>query len=253
MNMHNGNSTTCAMNTLSSKIYSLPGMTTDSSIEDITSILEQMRASYEEIKSASTMDRSSDGTLTAFSNLSKHKPDIMNDLPSLASKLQMLKEKLLAHESNNLSHLAAVLASKLDISSLTSLSVGMFDDENDRAIFANLSEKHGTELLKMLKDKRAQQLAGRKGRDGFGNLVDSGNLVHISMMTRCYGCSALKELASLMVCGGCRVNKYCSRDCQVAHWREHSKSCHHYSNQRNVTSKPNSTYETGKKPQTSQG
>ena len=138
--------------------------------------------------------------------------------------LKMLKEKLVAHESNNLSHLTAVLTRKFDISSLTSLSVGMFDDENDRAIFTNLSEKHGTELLKMLKDKRAQQLAGRKGRDGFGNLVDSGNLVHISMMTRCYGCSALKELASLMVCGGCRVNKYCSRDCQVAHWREHSKS-----------------------------
>ena len=137
-----------------------------------------------------------------------------------------------ANESNNLSHLAAVLVRKFDISSLTSLSVGMFDDENDQAIFANLSEKHGTELLKMLKDKRVQQK------------------LPISMMTRCYGCSALKELASLMVCGGCRVNKYCSRDCQVAHWREHSKSCHHYSNQRNVTSKPNSTYETGKKPQT---
>ena len=85
--------------------------------------------------------------------------------------LQMMKEKrqlqLSQWASNttaqasfeldrNLSHLTAVLARHCDISSLTSLSVGMFQDKNDQAIFAKLSEKHGTELLKMLKEKRQQ-------------------------------------------------------------------------------------------------
>ena len=59
--------------------------------------------------------------------------------------LKMLKEKLVAHESNNLSHLTAVLASKFDINNLQLLNIDMFQDKNDQAIFAKLSEKNGTE------------------------------------------------------------------------------------------------------------
>ena len=72
----------------------------------------------------------------------------------IITRLRHIKKRQLAfQEMADLSHLTAVLVRKFDISSLTSLSVDMFDDENDQAIFIKLSEKHGTELLKMLKEK----------------------------------------------------------------------------------------------------
>ena len=76
----------------------------------------------------------------------------------IIARLRHIKKRQLAfQESNDLSHLTAILTSKFDINNLTSLSVGIFKDEKDQAIFAKLSEKHGTELLKMLKEKRQLQ------------------------------------------------------------------------------------------------
>ena len=41
----------------------------------------------------------------------------------------------------------------------------------------------------------------------------------------CHHCHVLKERASLSVCSRCRVQHYCSRECQVAEWPEHETCC----------------------------
>ena len=81
-----GGTTTGLMNTLASKIYRLDGITRDSSIHDIMCKLEELNASY----SSGTISSLGDQVLTAFSNLIKHKPDIVEDLESLATKLRSL-------------------------------------------------------------------------------------------------------------------------------------------------------------------
>ena len=45
---------------------------------------------------------------------------------------------------------------------------------------------------------------------------------------KCFSCNAVKERALLSVCSRCRVNQYCSRECQVAHWPKHEKFCDEY-------------------------
>ena len=42
---------------------------------------------------------------------------------------------------------------------------------------------------------------------------------------KCFHCEETKERASLSVCSKCRINHYCSRECQVAHWPCHEKCC----------------------------
>ena len=89
---------------------------------------------------------------------------------------------------------------------------------------------------------RAQHPTYEDGRAQHPTYED-GRKQHREYRVRCYACKELKELTSLMVCSGCRVNKYCSRECQVAHWPEHSKSC------RTSKPKPKSSLETGRAQQ----
>ena len=42
---------------------------------------------------------------------------------------------------------------------------------------------------------------------------------------QCMHCNEVKERSLLMVCGRCRVNQYCSRGCQIAHWHAHREDC----------------------------
>ena len=41
----------------------------------------------------------------------------------------------------------------------------------------------------------------------------------------CFGCAKEKRRDSLLVCGRCRVNQYCSKECQTAHWPDHCTEC----------------------------
>ena len=42
---------------------------------------------------------------------------------------------------------------------------------------------------------------------------------------KCFHCCEVKERALLSICSKCRINQYCSRECQVAHWPCHEKCC----------------------------
>ena len=41
----------------------------------------------------------------------------------------------------------------------------------------------------------------------------------------CNNCEEVKERALLYVCSRCRINQYCSRECQVEHWPKHQGYC----------------------------
>ena len=41
----------------------------------------------------------------------------------------------------------------------------------------------------------------------------------------CRYCTDFKERSSLMVCSRCRIDHYCSRECQVADWPSHKREC----------------------------
>lgn len=47
----------------------------------------------------------------------------------------------------------------------------------------------------------------------------------VPKLGQCYHCQEVKERSMLMVCGRCRVNQYCSRECQIAHWHTHKEDC----------------------------
>ena len=42
---------------------------------------------------------------------------------------------------------------------------------------------------------------------------------------KCFHCSVEKERALLSVCGRCKIDQYCCRECQVAAWPDHERSC----------------------------
>ena len=46
----------------------------------------------------------------------------------------------------------------------------------------------------------------------------------------CRHCNVLNERALLMVCGRCKIDQYCSRECQVAQWPAHQILCKDYVN-----------------------
>jgi len=45
---------------------------------------------------------------------------------------------------------------------------------------------------------------------------------------QCAGCKKEKERVDLSVCSRCMIARYCSRQCQVAHWPSHEKYCDMY-------------------------
>jgi len=49
----------------------------------------------------------------------------------------------------------------------------------------------------------------------------------IPKMGKCYYCKIEKERVELSVCSRCMISQYCSRECQVEHWRRrnHEKVC----------------------------
>ena len=42
---------------------------------------------------------------------------------------------------------------------------------------------------------------------------------------KCFHCGRVKERALFSVCSKCRIDQYCSRECQVANWPEHESRC----------------------------
>ena len=44
-------------------------------------------------------------------------------------------------------------------------------------------------------------------------------------MSRCHHCHIQKERSSLLLCGSCKVDQYCSPACQKAAWPAHKKGC----------------------------
>jgi len=44
----------------------------------------------------------------------------------------------------------------------------------------------------------------------------------------CWHCKDERERATLSVCGRCKVDQYCSRECQLADWSKHKSSCDLY-------------------------
>ena len=43
-----------------------------------------------------------------------------------------------------------------------------------------------------------------------------------------FHCGIVKERALLSVCSKCRIDQYCSRECQVANWPRHEMHCDAY-------------------------
>jgi len=57
---------------------------------------------------------------------------------------------------------------------------------------------------------------------------DNNNKEHIppDICANCANCGKGEESSnSLKTCTACKLVKYCSRDCQVAHWPQHKKEC----------------------------
>ena len=44
-------------------------------------------------------------------------------------------------------------------------------------------------------------------------------------MGKCSFCDGVKERRLLSVCSRCRINQYCSRECQVSDWPVHKRGC----------------------------
>ena len=74
----------------------------------------------------------------------------------------------------------------------------------------------GQQRVLRLARKRAEDLlaVAESGRGGRGNL---------SPLARCVNCD--KVSGPLMLCGRCKAVMYCTRTCQVAHYKEHKVVC----------------------------
>lgn len=46
-------------------------------------------------------------------------------------------------------------------------------------------------------------------------------------LSYCSHCKSIKKRSSLMVCGDCRIENYCSKECQSSAWNDHQIECGH--------------------------
>ena len=46
----------------------------------------------------------------------------------------------------------------------------------------------------------------------------------------CFNCEEVKDRSTLMVCSRCKVDQYCSGECQVAAWPDHKSDCRDFAN-----------------------
>ena len=44
-------------------------------------------------------------------------------------------------------------------------------------------------------------------------------------MGKCFHCNVVNERAQLSVCGRCKIDQYCCRECQVSAWPDHERAC----------------------------
>ena len=62
-------------------------------------------------------------------------------------------------------------------------------------------------------------LLGRRG-------VHDGCAVPTGKLRTCQNCGKMEgKKGQLRACSKCKKARYCGRDCQVAHWKEHKKEC----------------------------
>jgi len=54
---------------------------------------------------------------------------------------------------------------------------------------------------------------------------DKKNLIKHEAVEWCNGCKKFKPFADFKKCGQCQCERYCSRECQKSHWKEHKKVC----------------------------
>ena len=67
-----------------------------------------------------------------------------------------------------------------------------------------------------------QTQGARKAKSADGNLMTSVASSQQPAAAICAGCSGA---GASKTCSACSEVKYCSRDCQVAHWKHHKRSC----------------------------
>ena len=46
---------------------------------------------------------------------------------------------------------------------------------------------------------------------------------NVAARNHCAGCGAQEEDQKFQLCNGCKLVRYCSRDCQKAHWKKEHK------------------------------
>ncbi|OAQ98842.1 hypothetical protein LLEC1_06050 [Akanthomyces lecanii] len=93
----------------------------------------------------------------------------------------------------------------------TQLADGVYPEGGNAWAAAQVSA--GEQRVLKLAQEKAQKLLAAVG-DAFDTL---------SPPNQCANCG--KDAAQLMVCGRCKAVKYCGRDCQVAHFKEHKTPC----------------------------
>jgi hypothetical protein len=54
---------------------------------------------------------------------------------------------------------------------------------------------------------------------------DKKHLIKHEAVEWCNGCKEFKPFADFKKCGQCQCERYCSRECQKSHWKEHKKVC----------------------------
>ncbi|KAF8959867.1 hypothetical protein BDZ97DRAFT_1374259 [Flammula alnicola] len=68
------------------------------------------------------------------------------------------------------------------------------------------------------------------------------SIIHYRKMDSCARCQRVDDLK---LCSGCRSIKYCSRECQTAHWATHRLACKKKKGKPGLTTGPRSSYPPG--------
>lgn len=113
------------------------------------------------------------------------------------------------HVNSNMS-LSDILSTNKARNEITITPVG---NQFDGSIKAKMEDEEAEDSADRLVIDESNEIDGRKGDTG----SDTGDEV-----PQCQGCN---QKTAQFVCAGCGNQWYCSRDCQVAAWDEHSEVC----------------------------
>ena len=76
--------------------------------------------------------------------------------------------------------------------------------------------------------RMARMKEGQSAADSVdGNQPGEGSKGSGPEQVRCAGCGRAQEgAASFAACGRCKIIRYCGKECQTRHWRQHKAECH---------------------------